>query len=84
MTYSVFSNLLMKSSSEVTSKKRNNSARWFNDSKEMLQPLFEKLAKTLINVRQIEIPSSEAKQMCRSANKNLQDAIAIAKKQLDK
>ena len=79
MTYSVFSNMLMKSSSEVASKTRNNSTGWFNDSKEMLQPLFEKRAKTLNNVRQNNIPSPEAKNMCRSANKNLQEAIAVAK-----
>ena len=41
MTYSVFSNLLMKSSSEVASKKRNNSTGWFNKSNTMLQSLFE-------------------------------------------
>ena len=79
MTYSVFSNLLMKSSSEVASKKRNNSTGWFNDSKDMLQSLFEKRAKTLNNVRQNEIPSSEAKNMCRLANTNLQDVITVAK-----
>ena len=53
MTYSVFSNLLMKSPSEVVSKKRNK--------KEMMQPLFEKRTKTLHNVRQNKIPSPEAK-----------------------
>ena len=79
MTYSVFSNLLMRSSSEVASKKRDNTSGWFNESKEMLQPLFEKRAKTLNNVRQNDIPSSEAKDMCRLANKNLQEAIAVAK-----
>ena len=79
LTYSVFSNLLMKSSSEVTSKKRDNSVGWFNESKEMLQTLFEKRAKTLNNVRQNDIPSSKAKDMCRLANKNLQEAIAVAK-----
>ena len=79
MTYSTFSNLVMKSSSEIASRKRNNSAGWFNESKEILQPLFEKRAKTLNNVRQNDIPSPEAKDMCRLANKNLQDAIAVAK-----
>ena len=44
----------------------------------MLQPLFKKRAKTLNNVRQNYIPSPEAKDMCRSANKNLKDAIAVA------
>ena len=79
MTYSVFSNLLMKSSSEVASKKRNNSAGWFNESKEMLQPLLDKRAKTLNTGRQNDIPSPEAKDICRLANKNLQDAISVAK-----
>ena len=44
-----------------------------------MQPLFEKRTKTLNNVRQTKIPSPEAKNMYRSANKNLQDAIAVAK-----
>ena len=84
MTYSVFNNMLMKRSSEVASKKRNNSAGRFNDSKEMLQPLFEKRAKTLNNVRQNEIPSPEATNMRRSANKISPGRNSNSKMKLDK
>ena len=45
----------------------------------MLQPLLNKRAKTLNNGRQNDIPSPETKDMCRLANKNLQDAISVAK-----
>ena len=71
--------MILKSAREVATTKNDSSPGWFRESKQFLQPLFKKHAKALNYTRQDLISSTQAKILCRSAHKNLQEAITVAK-----
>ena len=74
-----FNKLVLDTAKEVAPDKKHKSSGWYNSSINIIQPLMEKRTKVLDFIRQNNIPTEEAKNMCIEAKRNLKDAISVAK-----
>ena len=79
ISYTTFSDILMKSAKEILPSKKIDSPGWFNFSRDILQPLIDERTKILNKSRQIDLDPKLAKHLASSARRNVNDGIVLAK-----
>ena len=79
ISYTIFSDILMKSARGMLPLDNIDSPGWFNFSRDILQLLIDKRTEILNRIRQIDLDPKLAKHLASSARRDVNDGIVLAK-----
>ena len=79
ISYTVLSDILMKSARERLPPNKIDFPGWFNFSRYILQPLIDERTEILNRIRQIDLDPKLAKYLASSARRNVNDGSELAK-----
>ena len=79
ISYTIFSDISMKSARGMLPPDNIDSPGWFNFSRDILQLLIDKRTEILNRIRQIDLDPKLAKHLASSARRNVNDGIVLAK-----